>query len=138
MNQDSFHPIGQSSKRWSPIPDVYREAVTGEFDDDDGTPELKGPLHGSLHMQEPPQHVRSRDTQRPRSRKRIGAVADDDIPISRNTRGGTYRHGSRGDIPINVHPEDTHDVHYLQNSTMRSEVLGPSISMVSQYSHGFT
>ena len=136
MTQDSFHPIGQSSKRWSPVPGVYREAVTGDYEDDD-TPEPKGSLHESLRMQEPPQHVRSQELRRPRSRKRIEAIGDDDIPVSRDTIGRTYRPGSR-DIPINMHPEDTHDVHYLQNSTMRSEVPGQSLSMVSQYWFGFT
>ena len=130
MTQDSFHPISQSSKRWSPVPGVYREAVTGEYDDDD-TPEPKGSLHESLHMQE---HVHSQETRRPRSRKRIEAIGDD-IPVSRDMIG--YRPGSR-DIPINMHPEDTHDVHYLQNSTMRSEVPGQSLSMVSRYLFGFT
>ncbi|KAF8639842.1 hypothetical protein AX17_001097 [Amanita inopinata Kibby_2008] len=33
LTNDSFHPMGQSSRRWSPIPDVYREPVTKEYDD---------------------------------------------------------------------------------------------------------
>lgn len=128
MTQDSFHPIGQSSKRWSPVPDVYREPVTGEYDDDDtAEPHMAEP-----HMAEPQQHVRSRELQRSRSRKRIEAAGDDDIPLSRSTTGIIYPHGHRGSIPIDVDPEDTHDVHYLPDSTMRSDVPSRSLSMVSR------
>ncbi len=107
---------------------MYREPVTGEYDGDD-TAEPKGSLHESLHMPESQQHVRSRELQRSRSRKRIEAAGVDDIPLSRSTTGIAYPHGG---IPIDLDPEDTHDVHYLADSTMRSEVPGRSLSMVSR------
>jgi hypothetical protein len=83
-------------------------------------------------MLEPQQHMRSRELQRSQSRKRIEAAGDDDIPLSRSTTGIAYPHGGRGGIPIDVDPEDTHDTHYLADSTMRSDVPGRSLSMVSR------
>ncbi|KAF8351536.1 hypothetical protein F5887DRAFT_213210 [Amanita rubescens] len=57
------------------------------------------------------------------------SIEDDDIPLSRSTTGIAYPHGGRGGIPIDVDPEDTHDLHYLADSTMRSDVPGRSLSM---------
>ncbi|KAK2466149.1 hypothetical protein APHAL10511_001791 [Amanita phalloides] len=131
MTHDSFHPMSQSSKRWSPVPYVYREPATEQYDDD-GTTEHDSSHHESPHMHEPPRHT-PRDARRPQSRKRIEAVGHNDIPVSQDAPGspGPSRHEGRENLAQNAHLENRHSIRYIHDSTMNSDFPHQSSPMLS-------
>ncbi|KAF8627176.1 hypothetical protein AX15_004494 [Amanita polypyramis BW_CC] len=123
MTNESFHPINQSSKRWSPVPDVYRESATLEYGDAPPGNESDGPHRAPSPVQGPSQHGHPRDPRLSVLREHI--ESNDDIPVSGDGSYGGYGHGIIHDpreLTQSVRLADPRAIRYVQESTTRGEV----------------
>lgn len=136
-NNESFNPRGQSSKRWSPVPDVYREPPTEEYEDNTGPvgeppgPHYHQPQRG--HGRETPLPTRPRHSPDKRRRRRSepgnGSQRSDNSTVGMDTR---YEHATEQDrsreMPSNARLGDTTGIRYVRDN-VHDGVLQQGVSM---------
>ncbi|KAM6495959.1 hypothetical protein JOM56_008665 [Amanita muscaria] len=142
-NNESFHPRGQSSKRWSPVPDVYREPPTEEYEDNTGPvgeppgPHYHQPQRG--HGRDTPLPTRPRHSPDKRRRRRSepgnGSQRSDNGTVGMDTR---YEHTTEQDrsreMPSNARLGDTTGIRYVRDN-VHDGALQQGVSMPVVFEH---